>query len=469
MIFNSLTFIFLCFIPCILCILAAEKAGGRFRIRIQNVILLLFSLLFFAWSGTQYIKALIFLIVLNYVLGLLGKRSRALLIIGVVLNLGVLFYYKYLNLIITTYNDILHRDFFLWEIIAPLGISFIIFQCISYLMDLYQGKAQTCRNFLDFALYISFFPKLSQGPIVKYKDMEAQLKYRTITYDKFLRGLERFIMGLSKKVLIADILGQTSSSIFYSMGMGMDAGTAWIALISYSFSLYMDFSGYSDMAIGMAAMMGFEFKENFNFPYLSTSITEFWRRWHMSLGAWFREYLYFPLGGSRKGNVYLNLFVVFLATGIWHGAAWVYLFWGAMHGVCVVVERYIMKKSWYEKIPVFLRWAATFFIVNIGWITFNVTKFDEFTEFLGYLFGMGTPISFTGPFYLTPRLVTLWAVVILGTLIFSRKKVQVQLIKWNEESQVFNGIKYVFLLGCLFLCFVTSVSEGYQPFLYFQF
>ena len=160
MIFNSLTFIFLCFIPCILCILVAEKAGGRFRIRIQNVILLLFSLLFFAWSGTQYIKALIFLIVLNYVLGLLGKRSRALLIIGVVLNLGVLFYYKYLNLIITTYNDILHRDFFLWEIIAPLGISFIIFQCISYLMDLYQGKAQTCRNFLDFALYISFFPKI---------------------------------------------------------------------------------------------------------------------------------------------------------------------------------------------------------------------------------------------------------------------------------------------------------------------
>src|SRR5699024_5101815 len=184
---------------------------------------------------------------------------RALLIIGVVLNLGVLFYYKYLNLIITTYNDILHRDFFLWEIIAPLGISFIIFQCISYLMDLYQGKAQTCRNFLDFALYISFFPKLSQGPIVKYKDMEAQLKYRAITFDKFLRGLERFIMGLSKKVLIADILGQTSSSIFYNMEMGMDAGTAWIALISYSFSLYMDFSGYSDMAIGMAAMMGFEF------------------------------------------------------------------------------------------------------------------------------------------------------------------------------------------------------------------
>ena len=469
MIFNSLIFIFICFIPCILCILLTEKMGGRFRIRIQNGILLIFSLLFFAWSGTQYIKVLVFLILLNYVLGRLKSRNKYVLILGVILNLGVLFYYKYLNLIITTYNSILQRDFYLWEIIAPLGISFIIFQCISYLMDLYQGKAETCKNFLDFALYVSFFPKLSQGPIVKYKDMEAQLKYRTIAFDKFVSGLERFIIGLSKKVLIADILSQTSGGIFYSMGMGLDAGTAWVALLSYSISLYMDFSGYSDMAIGMAAMMGFEFLENFNFPYLSTSITEFWRRWHISLGAWFREYLYFPLGGSRKGNVYVNLFLVFLATGIWHGAAWVYFFWGAMHGICVVAERYLMRKGWYEKIPVILRWAVTFFIVNIGWIAFNVGGCREFLEFFGYLFGMGTPISFTGLFYLTPRLITLWVVVILGTLVFSREKVQKYLADWNQHSLVFNGIKYVFLIGCVFLCFITSVSEGYQPFLYFQF
>ena len=469
MIFNSLTFIFLCFIPCILCLLITEKAAGRFRIRIQNGILLLFSLLFFGWSGIQYVQILLLLILLNYILGLLGKKFKAVLIVGVLLNLGVLFYYKYLNLIVSTYNDIFHQNCSLWEIIAPLGISFITFQCISYLMDLYQSKAQVCSNALDFALYISFFPKLSQGPIVKYKDIESQLKYRTITFDKFVAGVERFIIGLSKKVLLADILGQTASSIFGNMDMGMDAGTAWIALISYSFSLYMDFSGYSDMAIGMAAMMGFEFKENFAFPYLSTSVTEFWRRWHISLGAWFREYLYFPLGGSRRGNVYLNLFIVFLATGIWHGATWVYLFWGAMHGACVVIERYIMKKRWYEKIPVLLRWAATFFIVNIGWITFNVTKFDEFTEFLGYLFGMGTPLSFTSLFYLTPRLVTLWMIVIFGTLIFSREGVRVRLLKWNEQSLIFCGFKYVLLLVCVFLCFITSVSEGYHPFLYFQF
>ena len=469
MIFNSLTFIFLCFIPCIICVLFIEKIGGRLRVRIQNVILVLFSLFFYAWSGTQYMKILVSLILLNYVLGFFIKKSRAVLALGILLNLVILFYYKYLNLVITTYNDILHRDFFLWEIIAPLGISFIIFQCISYIFDVYHEKGKVCRNFLDFALYISFFPKISQGPIVKYQDMVGQLKERRITFEKFIRGLERFIIGLSKKILIADILGQTSGSIFYNMGMGMDVGTAWIALLCYTFSLYMDFSGYSDMAIGMAAMFGFDFKENFNFPYLSTSVTEFWRRWHISLGAWFREYLYFPLGGSRKGNVYLNLFIVFLATGIWHGAAWVYLFWGAMHGVCVVVERYLMRKGWYEKIPAIFRWAATFFIVSIGWITFNVSKFDEFTEFLGYLFGRGTPVSFTWLFYLTPRLVALWAVVIFGTLIFSRKKVQIRLSKWNEESQIFNGVKYVMLLACVFLCFITSVSEGYQPFLYFQF
>lgn len=254
--------------------------GGRLRVRIQNVILGLFSLLFYAWCGTQYIKILVFLILLNYLLGFFIKKSK------VILDLGILFYYKYLNLVITTYNDILHRDFFLWEIIAPLGISFVIFQCIPYIFDIYHEKGKVCRNFLDFALYISIFPKISQGPIVKYQDMEEQLKERRITFEKFIRGLERFIIGLSKKILIADILGQTSGSIFYNMGMGMDAGTAWIALLCYTFSLYMDFSGYSDMAIGMAAMFGFDFKENFDFPYLSTSVTEFWRRWHISLGAW---------------------------------------------------------------------------------------------------------------------------------------------------------------------------------------
>ena len=469
MIFNSLTFIFVCFVPCILLVLITEKAGGRFRIRIQNMILLLFSLLFFAWSGTEHLKVLLLLIIMNYVFGWFKEKARFMLVIGVVLDLAVLIYYKYVYLILDTVNRIFQRELVLWDIIAPLGISFLVFQSISYLLDLWNDKAEICRNFLDFALYLSFFPKLSQGPIVKYQDMEGQLKERKIEPDRFMRGIERFIIGLSKKVLIADILAQTYSGIFLNMGMGMDAGTAWIALLSYTFGLYIDFSGYSDMAIGMAAMMGFQFKENFEFPYLSTSITEFWRRWHISLGAWFREYLYFPLGGSRRGNVYLNLFLVFLATGIWHGAGWVYLLWGAYHGLFVVIERYIMKKDWYEKIPVMIRWGVTFLIVSVGWLAFNVSNADDLCLFLSYLVGMGVPVSFSAAYYMTPRLITLWIVVIAGTLILSRRKVRICLERWDSSSPVFNVIKYVFLLGCLWLCFITSVSEGYTPFLYFQF
>ena len=469
MIFNSLTFIFVCFLPCILLILLLEKVGGGFRIRLQNTVLLLFSLLFFAWSGTEHLKVLILLIVMNYVFGWFKERARFMLLFGVGLNLAILIYFKYMYMIVDTLNDFLRQDITLWDIVAPLGISFLVFQSISYLLDLYNGKADICRNFVDFALYMSYFPKLSQGPIVKYQDMEGQIKERHIRFDGFVKGIERFIIGLAKKVLIGDILAQTYNGIFPNIGMGMDAGTAWIAVISYTLGLYMDFSGYSDMAIGMASMMGFEFRENFNFPYLSTSVSEFWRRWHISLGAWFREYLYFPLGGSRRGNVYLNLFIVFLATGIWHGASWVYLLWGAYHGMFVVIERYIMKKSWYGRIPVAIRWACTFLIISVGWSAFNVSDLTDLRLFLSYLVGMGTPVSFTAIYFMTPRLMTLWGVVIAGTVILSRKKVQEYLERWNRESKLFNILKYILLLVCLWMCFITSVSEGYTPFLYFQF
>ena len=469
MIFNSLTFIFVCFLPCILLILLLEKVGGGFRIRLQNTVLLLFSLLFFAWSGTEHLKVLILLIVMNYVFGWFKERARFMLLFGVGLNLAILIYFKYMYMIVDTLNDFLRQDITLWDIVAPLGISFLVFQSISYLLDLYNGKADICRNFVDFALYMSYFPKLSQGPIVKYQDMEGQIKERHIRFDGFVKGIERFIIGLAKKVLIGDILAQTYNGIFPNIGMGMDAGTAWIAVISYTLGLYMDFSGYSDMAIGMASMMGFEFRENFNFPYLSTSVSEFWRRWHISLGAWFREYLYFPLGGSRRGNVYLNLFIVFLATGIWHGASWVYLLLGAYHGMFVVIERYIMKKSWYGRIPVAIRWACTFLIISVGWSAFNVSDLTDLRLFLSYLVGMGTPVSFTAIYFMTPRLMTLWGVVIAGTVILSRKKVQEYLERWNRESKLFNILKYILLLVCLWMCFITSVSEGYTPFLYFQF
>lgn len=470
MIFNSFTFIFICFIPCVLLISVVNSViKSEWSIKIQNLILLVFSILFFAWSGTQYVQILILLIVVNYVLGILNPKNKIVLLTGIVFNVGILFYYKYFNLVIQTINEVFKRELSVWEIAAPLGISFIVFECISYLMDLHQGTAGICRRPVEFALYLSFFPKLAQGPIVKYKDMDKQLLSRELDLNKFVKGVERFVIGLSKKVLIGDILAQTYSTIYLNMGMGMDAGTAWIAVISYTFGLYMDFSGYSDMAIGMAAMFGFEFEENFNFPYRSISVTEFWRRWHISLGAWFREYLYFPMGGSRKGNVYLHLMIVFIVTGIWHGAAWIYLAWGGLHGICVVAERYMMKQSWYKKIPVFCKWAFTFVIVSVGWIAFNLHSLTEVKLFLSYLVGMGTQGSFSAFFYLTPRLITLFVIVIAGNLILGSGKVQNCLKNMDGHSVIFNSIKYAALILCLCLCFITMVSEGYMPFLYFQF
>lgn len=309
MIFNSLSFIFMCFIPCILLVLLVEKLFLNYRIETQNIILVVFSLGFFAWSGLQHVVVLLGLILGNYVIGRIKKYNKKLLLLGVIFNIGVLVYFKYTNLIIMTIDEILHQSHNTIEILAPLGISFIIFQCISYLLDIYFDKANPCCDLLSFTLYIVFFPKLSQGPIVKYRDMCGEIQNRNIRFNEFVQGCERFIVGLSKKVLVADLLASTVSSIFSFTNVGMDVGTAWLGMFCFTVQLYMDFSGYSDMAIGMAKMFGFHFQENFNFPYLSLSITEFWRRWHISLGAWFREYLYFPLGGSRKGNVYINLFI----------------------------------------------------------------------------------------------------------------------------------------------------------------
>lgn len=469
MIFNSLTFIFICFIPSILLLLIIEKIGGKYRIRIENMILLFFSLLFYSWSGTQYLKVLFLLLIGNYMLGFFIEKRKVVLLVGIGFDLFILFYYKYLTLVLSTIQKLFYEEISIDEIIAPLGISFIIFQCISYLMDVYHEKATACKNLLDFSVYLTYFPKISQGPIVKYQDMIKEIRERKIEFNSFLYGIERFIVGLSKKVLVADILGQTVGDIFYSVGIGMDAFGAWLGVLCYTIELYMDFSGYSDMAIGMASMMGFHFRENFNFPYLSTSITEFWRRWHISLGAWFREYLYFPLGGNRKGNVYLNLMLVFLATGIWHGATWIFLLWGCMHGICIVIERYIMKKSWYEKIPLFFRWFVTFFIVSMGWIAFQIPNMSELKVFGSYLLGKGIPVSFTGMYYFTPKLMVILLISVVGMVVFSRKSVQEVFIRLNQQSGLFNVGKYAMLLICLYLCFITMVSESYTPFLYFQF
>lgn len=325
MLFSSATFLFF-FLP--LSIVLHFLAGlfpKRGRITLQNLLLIGFSLVFFAWANVDAVRILLWLILLNYGIGLISLRFRKILLAGVILNILTLFYYKYPNTAMGWWSDLTSTTR-TWDILVPLGISFIVFHNISYLLDIYRGKTQVNKNPIEVALYIVFFPKLIQGPIVKYYDMEGELKNRKTTLSDMSTGAERFIIGLAKKVLVADILAATTDDIFGRMYTGIDVPTAWLGVLLYALVIYTDFSGYSDMAIGLGRFFGFHFQENFRFPYSSLSVSEFWRRWHISLGSWFREYLYFPLGGSRKGNVYFNLFVVFLITGIWHGSSLIYWF-----------------------------------------------------------------------------------------------------------------------------------------------
>lgn len=317
MLFNSLIFLF-CFFPAVLflyCLCDFKLSSGGInsgkRQTILNGILLGFSLVFYAWDNLDHVSVLLSLILINYLIGFSKNECRPVLLLGIGYNLWVLFQYKYLSAILSALQAGDSAG-----VLAPLGISFLIFHAISYLMDLYQGRCEPEKNLLSFALYLAFFPKVAQGPIVKYYEMREQLRFRpVVTVDRISDGLVRFIIGLGKKVLLADLLGETVTEIFgLTSYWGMDVPTAWIGCLAYTMQIYLDFSGYSDMAIGLSRTFGFRVEENFRFPYLSRSITEFWRRWHISLGSWFREYLYIPLGGNRRGNVYFNLFFVFFGN-----------------------------------------------------------------------------------------------------------------------------------------------------------
>lgn len=477
MLFNSLIFLFI-FLPaaliiyylCDLKMFRKEDEQLQKRQTAQNVILIIFSFSFFAWANVDHVKVLISLILLNYIIGFSKHECKTVLLAGVAYNLYILIKYKYLSLILSTLktgNSV--------GLLAPLGISFIIFHCISYLMDLYQDKEEPEHSLLCFALYIVFFPKLIQGPIVKYRDMRAQLRHRSrVNSDNLLKGMERFIIGLGKKVLVADLLGETVSEIFnLALGWGVDIPTAWIGCLAYTMQIYMDFSGYSDMALGLGMMFGFHFEENFNFPYRSKSITEFWRRWHISLGSWFREYLYIPLGGNRRGNVYINLFIVFLATGIWHGAGLLFLLWGAGHGLCVVFERRIRDTAWYRKIPGMLKWAVTMLLVSIGWLTFRLSDTGQMRLYLSSMTGAGSKatgyLPFTWQYFMHGRLLFLMVFCILGILLLGNEKIQEQYKIMVSSSLGLQIIKYLFLITVWILSFVTIVATEYSPFIYFQF
>lgn len=476
MVFSSQIFIFV-FLPIALIIyfLIANLLSKFLRQSIKNYILLLLSLLFYCWSGINYITLLLISIFINYICGIIidnfknkGTLSKLTLIIGVLFNLLILFYYKYFNFSASIINNIFNSAISLRDIILPLGISFITFQGISYIVDIYRGDAVSNKNPLETALYITFFPKLVSGPIIKYKDFASQLKNRKESLKYFSYGIERIIIGLSKKVIISDILGETVDNIFTLSKSGIDTPTAWIGIICYTLQIYFDFSGYTDTAIGLGSLFGFKFIENFNYPYISRSITEFWRRWHISLSTWFKEYLYIPLGGNRKGKfrTYLNLFIVFFSTGIWHGASFNFIVWGLWHGLFMIIERMIMKKDWYIKIPNFIKSIFTLFIIMIGWVFFRANGLKDAINYLSIMFGLKSFdfITFDYRYLLSTKLI-IW--VILG-VIFSTPFINNILNKF--KNNIILEFAQTITLGILFiLSIIFIVNSTYSPFIYFQF
>lgn len=401
MVFSSMIFIW-AFLPVVFIMdKVAGLPGGRGRLLRkkvpQNVLLLIASLFFYAWGQPDYLWLLLVSILANYLIGRLmacrkgilsGRTGRlTLLILGIAVNLGILGYYKYFNFFANTLNRVLGSQLIeMRQIALPLGVSFFTFQALTYLVDLYKGKISAEKNVLNLALYFSFFPKITQGPIEKYRDFAPQLSERRQSVQKISEGIRRFIYGLAKKVLIADVLGACVDTI-YGLEIGnVNGGFAWIAALFYSFQLYYDFSGYSDMAVGLGKMFGFDLSENFDYPYLASSITEFWRRWHMTLMSWFREYLYFPLGGSRKGKIrtYVNIFIVFMASGLWHGASWDFICWGLYHAVFQVLERLGLGRL-LEKTKI-IRHVYTCLVVCVGWVFFRAGDMALAFQYLKRMF-----------------------------------------------------------------------------------
>ncbi|WP_309382971.1 MBOAT family O-acyltransferase [Cerasicoccus frondis] len=470
MVFSSPTFLFL-FLPVVL--LGAWLSRRSWR----NVFLLIASLIFYAWGEPFYVLLLLFSCVMNYAAGLwIGKtsaeRRKLPLTLGIIGNLALLGFFKYTNLICDTINTTLAAEWVrLPDIPLPIGISFFTFQALSYLIDIHRGHVAPQRSLINLTLYISMFPQLIAGPIVRYEIIAHELTERSITWEKFAYGIRRFIIGLSKKVIIADAMAGVADTVFALPPDQCTTALVWVALLAYGLQIYFDFSGYSDMAIGLGAMFGFSFPENFNYPYIASSVKEFWRRWHLTLSTWFRDYLYIPLGGNRCGkwrNAF-NLALVFALCGIWHGASWSFLIWGLYHGFFLIIER-----GWWGRMVDRL-WAPVkhlylIFIVLIGWLFFRVEDFGEALRFLGVLFGFGASDV---AYYPLPMVVDTeaWIVMAVGIiaatplfrLLSQRTNSLTFLSDWTET------IKFVLLYVLFCLAIILMVSSTHSPFLYFRF
>ncbi len=470
MVFSSITFLCL-FMPVTLILYYLLPA--KFR----NLFLFVASLVFYAWGEPVYVLIMIFSTVFDYCNGLMlekfdrkgnDKARKAVLALSVIINIGLMGFFKYTDFAIESVNTITGAGLKLLHIALPIGISFYTFQTLSYTIDVYRKQVAVQHNIIDFGMYISMFPQLIAGPIVRYADIETQIKGRKLEIDKVFEGIFRFAIGLGKKVLIANQMGALFDEIILSKGV-TPALTAWTGALAFAFQIYFDFSGYSDMAIGLGRMLGFDIPENFDHPYESGSVTEFWRRWHMTLGTWFREYVYIPLGGNRKGlpRQILNLFVVWFLTGLWHGAGVNFIMWGLYFFVFLVIEKLFLLKV-LKKIPKFFGHIYTLLAVLFSWIIFSCDKTPVLWQYIKSAFGANggfDSMSFYylrtyGIMFIVSAFLSLSLMQKLGKKIADSKKISPVLI---------NIFKILFICAILVLCLIFISGDSYNPFLYFRF
>ena len=472
MVFSSSTFL-MAFLPLTLLLYYGGGVALTKNVTVKNCILLLGSLVFYAWGEPVYIVLMLLSILFNFAAGRVidsaledGRTGLAKFqfVLDVIYNLAVLGFFKYADFVVDNINGLFGVHIPPLELPLPIGISFYTFQILSYIIDLYTGKIRVQKNLLSFALYISLFPQLIAGPIVKYKEIEEQLVGRKESLVKYSRGMARFVVGLAKKLLLANTLGAVYSGI-QAMDVGsLSALTAWTGIACYTLQIYFDFSGYSDMAIGLGSMFGFRFNENFNYPYIATSITDFWRRWHISLSSWFRDYVYIPLGGNRRKTprVIFNLMVVWLLTGLWHGAAWNFVLWGMFYGVLLIFEKYVLGDL-LPRIPTPVRWLTTMVLVMCGWVLFSAPDLTGALLYFKAMFGGAAGFTDGNGAYL---LSTNLAVLVLGAFCATpayRHILERVDPKWVSRAKF---VAYPLLFA---LCVVFMVSETYNPFLYFRF
>ncbi len=464
MAFNSTIFIFI-FMPVVFTLIFLFN-----KTKLQNHILLFASLVFYAWGEPIYIFLLVGLVFINYILALClltnnTKRRRLLLLISLVINISALCIFKYTSFIIENLNKLLNINIHSPKILLPMGISFFTFHLISYIMDVYHKETMPQKSFSKLLFYISFFPQLISGPIVKYHDIYKQIDFRTICIEDISSGINRFIIGLSKKVLIANTLGKVVDSVFSMDTIYLTTPLVWFAAISYCIQLYFDFSGYSDMAIGLAKVAGFKFSENFNYPFISKNIKEFWRRWHISLSTWFRDYVYIPLGGSRKGIhcTALNTLIVFLLTGIWHGASWTFIIWGLFHGIIIVLENYKIINTDKWKLPIF-KHIYTLLVVIIGFVFFRADDLEKTIAFMSNMFmSFNFDMSKVLELMDNKTIIALISGIVCSMPILNKLK-EIKLLKALKMETAFTCSLVLYIFCLLFLS-----QSTYNPFIYFRF